>query len=114
GPSDVVGATVADSFSSKLSGVTWTATGSAGTSFVASGSGDISATVSIPAGGSITYSVSATVNSSATGTLSNTATVTAPAGVTDAAGNNSATDTTTISLSSDLGVTKSDNKGGSS
>jgi uncharacterized repeat protein (TIGR01451 family) len=95
GPSDITGATVADTFPAILTGVSWTAVGAGGgTPGVMSGNGDISDVVNLPAGGSVTYTVSATINAAATGTLSNTATVTAPAGVTDPApGNESATDT---------------------
>ena len=108
GPSDVTGAAVADTFSTQLTGVTWTCTASAGSSCgAASGSGDIATTVNLVSGGTATYTVSATLKSSATGTLSNTATVTAPAGVTDSpTANNSATDSDTITLSSDLAVVK--------
>src|SRR5207253_442901 len=82
GPSDAVGASVADSFPAAFGGVTWTATGTSGTSFAASGSGNIAATVSIPAGGSITYTASGTVSSAATGTLSNTASASVAAATT--------------------------------
>src|SRR6185312_11994963 len=90
GPSDAVGATVADTLPSNFTGATWTATGTTGTTFTATGSGNVNDTVTIPSGGSITYTVSGTVKSSATGTLSNTATVSAPSGTTDGTpGNNS-------------------------
>ena len=88
--------------------MSWTCTPQAGASCgAASGSGNISTTVSLPSGKSATFSASGTVASSATGSISNTATTTAPAGVTDSpTSNNSATDTDTITLSSDLRVTK--------
>ncbi|MBI5100624.1 MAG: DUF11 domain-containing protein [Nitrospirae bacterium] len=109
GPSSVTGATVADTFPASLT-ATWTCVGAGGGTCTASGSGNISDTVSLPSGGSVTYTVSATISASATGTLSNTATVTAPAGVTDPTpGNNSATDADTISivLLPDLTISKS-------
>src|SRR5947207_758256 len=107
GPSDVTGASVADSIPSQLSGASWTCSATAGSSCgAASGSGSIATTVNLVSGGSATYTLSATVKSSATGSVANTATVSAPAGVTDTAGNNSATDTDTITLSSDLAITK--------
>ena len=63
----------------------------------------------LPAGGSVTFTVNATVAGSATGTISNTATVTAPAGVTDPnPANNSATDTDTRDPQADLAITKTD------
>jgi uncharacterized repeat protein (TIGR01451 family) len=111
GPSDVTGATVSDTFPSSFTGVTWTCSADAGSSCAAaSGSGNISTTVSLQAGDSATFTATGTVASSATGTLSNTASVTAPGGVTDPAGNNSATDTDTITLSADLSITKNDGK----
>lgn len=97
GPSDALGATVADTFPAVLSGVTWTCVGAGGATCPASGSGDINATVDLPAGGSVTFTVSATVRPNASGVLSNTATVTPPTSVTDPdLANNSATDITTI------------------
>ncbi len=109
GPSNAVGATVADTFPAFLSNVTWTAVGAGGGTATASGSGNINDTVNLPAGGSVTYTVTGTVNPSATGTLSNTATVAAPGGVTDPTpGNNSATDTDTLTPQADLSITKTD------
>ena len=73
----------------------------------ASGSGNLNETVTIPSGGSVTYTVVATISPAATGNLVNTATVAAPAGTTDVApANNSATDTDTLAPSADLQVTK--------
>ena len=108
GPSDVVGAMVADAFAASLTG-TWTCVGAGGGTCTASGSGNINDSVNLPAGGSVTYTVSAVIASAATGTLSNTATVSAPAGVSDPTpGNNSATDTDTLAPAADLAVTKTD------
>ncbi|QIL71021.1 DUF11 domain-containing protein [Diaphorobacter sp. HDW4B] len=96
GPSNAIGATVADTFPASLT-ATWTCVGAGGGTCTASGSGNINDTVNIPAGGSVTYTASATLSAAATGSLSNTAAVAAPAGVTDPnPGNNSATDTDTI------------------
>jgi uncharacterized repeat protein (TIGR01451 family) len=108
GPSNAPGATVADTFPASLTG-TWTCVGAGGGTCTAAGSGNISDTVNLPAGASVTYTVSASINAAATGTLSNTATVTAPAGVTDPApGNNSATDTDTLVPQADLNITVTD------
>jgi uncharacterized repeat protein (TIGR01451 family) len=98
GPSSVSGATVTDTMPSALTGASWTCAGTAGSSCgTASGSGNINTTVSLPAGGGVTYTVSATVSPGATGSLVNTATVAAPAGVTDPnPANNSAADTDVI------------------
>ena len=80
GPSTATGASVTDplALNPAISSDTWTATGSGGaTGFSASGSGSISDSLTIPAGGSVTYTVVAAIKSSATGTLSNTATASA-------------------------------------
>ncbi len=109
GPSAVTGATVADTFPAALTGVTWTCTGAGGGSCPASGSGNLNASVNLPAGGSVTFTVNAAIDPAATGTLSNTAAITAPAGVTDPApANNSATDNTDLTPQADLSITKSD------
>src|SRR5205823_14990790 len=77
--------------------------------FTASGSGDISDTVDLPAGSTITYTVNASIGSGATGSLVNTASVTAPAGVTDPdLSNNSATDTDALASQVTLVVAKTD------
>jgi uncharacterized repeat protein (TIGR01451 family) len=92
GPSNATGATVADSFPASLA-CAWTCTGSGGGTCTASGSGNLNDTVTLPSGGSVTYTASCAISASAAGTLSNVATVAAPAGVTDPTpGNNSATD----------------------
>jgi len=106
GPNPVVGATVTDTLPASLIGATWTAVGAGGGTASASGSGDISDTVNLPTGGSVTYTVSATVSPSATGDLENTATVTAPPGIDDPnLPNNEATDTDTLTPQADLSIT---------
>jgi uncharacterized repeat protein (TIGR01451 family) len=107
GPSNATGATVADTLPAILTGITWTCVGAGGGTCTASGSGNISDTVNLPAGGSVTYTVSATLSPSASGTLANTATVAPPGGVTDPnPGNNSATDSDPIAAQADLAITK--------
>ncbi|MEQ1862398.1 MAG: SdrD B-like domain-containing protein, partial [Chthoniobacteraceae bacterium] len=109
GPSNVVGATVSDLFPAALTGVTWTSAGAGGGMGTASGSGDINDTVTLPVGGSVTYTVMAPISASASGSLSNTATITAPGGFTDLNGaNDSATDTDTLTPQADLAITKTD------
>ncbi|HAF24067.1 MAG TPA: hypothetical protein DCK93_14370 [Blastocatellia bacterium] len=112
GPSDVTGAVISDSFPASFTGVAYTATQGGGASgFTATGTGNISETVTMPAGSSVTYKAAGKISSSATGTLSDTATVTAPSGVTDSnPANNSATDTDTITVKADLKVTVTDGK----
>ena len=106
GPSNATGATVTDTFPASLT-CTWTCVGAGGGTCTASGSGNISGTVNLPAGGSVTYTASCGISGAATGSLSNTATVAAPAGVTDPTpGNNSATDTDTILVPSAVSGTK--------
>jgi uncharacterized repeat protein (TIGR01451 family) len=106
GPSDVVGATVADPVPAGLSAVTWSATNGH------SGTGSISDVVSVFSGTSVIYTVTGTIASSATGSLSNTATVTPPATVTDTGTHTTSTDTLTLTPASGLTITKTDNKGG--
>ncbi|HEX9335668.1 MAG TPA: FAD:protein FMN transferase, partial [Pseudonocardiaceae bacterium] len=110
GPGDITGATVSDIFPAAIASDTFTAVASGGASgFSASGTGNISDTVNLPSGSTITYTVQANVSSSATGSVANTATVTAPVGVTDSnLANNTATDTDTLTPQADLAITKTD------
>ena len=112
GPSDVTGASVADTFPAAFTGVAYTATQTGGaTGFTTIGSGNINDSVNMPVGSTITYVVTGTVSPSATGTLANTATVNAPEGVTDTdTDNNTDTDTDTITPQADLSITKTDGK----
>jgi uncharacterized repeat protein (TIGR01451 family) len=97
GPSNAPGSSVNDTFPGALTGVSWTCAGAGGGTCTAAGAGNISDTVNLPAGGSVTYTVNGTISGAFTGTLSNTATVATDAGVTDSNGaNNSATDTTEV------------------
>jgi uncharacterized repeat protein (TIGR01451 family) len=112
GPGAVAGAAVTDSFPAAVTSVSWSCSASAGGSCgAASGSGNIAQTVSLPPGGTATYTAVASTNAAATGTLSNTATVAVPAGMTDpASANNSATDIDTLLPAADLSITKSDGR----
>lgn len=100
GPSNVTGATVTDAFTNPniLPGsVTWTCSGTGGGICTASGSGNISDLVNLPAGAYVTYLVDVTVVNSPSGDLVNTAMVSEPPGTTDPVpGNNSATDMDTL------------------
>lgn len=97
GPSNVVGATVTDTFPAIFTGVTWTCVGAAGGTCTAAGSGNISEEVNLPAGGSVSFTATGTVSLAATGTLTNTASVTVPPGAIDpATGDNGTADTSTI------------------
>ena len=105
GPASTTG-TVADTFPASLT-CTWTCVGAGGGLCTAAGSGNINDPVTLPAGGSVTYTASCTISAAATGTLSNTATVTGVAGDPVPA-NNSATDTDTLTPMADLAITKND------
>src|SRR5205814_8722688 len=105
------GATVNDTLPAILLSPSWSCTHTAGASCTAGpvNSGTISDTVTIPASGSVTYTVTGTIDPAATGTLSNTASVTAPSGTLDCnTGNNSATDNDTLVPTVDLQMAKTD------
>jgi uncharacterized repeat protein (TIGR01451 family) len=97
GPSDVPGATVADSFPAELLGVSWTCVAAGGASCTGSGAGDIADTVDLPVGGAATYTATATLDPAASGILVNTATIQCPGGVIELdPTDNTATDTDDI------------------
>ncbi len=99
GPDEAVGATVSDTVTTlpQVSGATWTCVGTGGaTCPTGTNTGNITGTVSLPVGETVTYTLVVKLSSTATGSLVNVATVAAPAGATDPApGNNTATDTDT-------------------
>jgi uncharacterized repeat protein (TIGR01451 family) len=98
GPSDAPGGAVADAPPAACISFSWSCTGSAGGTCVASGSGAIDAAVSLPAGGRVTFTAVCGVAASATGSIANTATVATGAGVAETNnGNNQATDTDAVS-----------------
>jgi LPXTG-site transpeptidase (sortase) family protein len=111
GPSDAIGATVSDTLPAAISSSSFTAasTGThAATGFTASGTGNLSETINLPANSQVTYTIAAVIDAAASGTLSNTATVAAPASVPDPTpGNNSATDSDSLNAVSDLTISKS-------
>jgi uncharacterized repeat protein (TIGR01451 family) len=103
GPSDVVGASVTDSFPAGLLNVTWTCVASGGSSCTASGAGGIDDDVDLLASGTATYTATGTVANGTAGPLQNTATVSEPAGYSDTnAGNDSSTDSTPVTPPADL------------
>ncbi|HEX4332548.1 MAG TPA: IPTL-CTERM sorting domain-containing protein [Usitatibacter sp.] len=109
GPSNAPGAQVVDGFPAAFDSATWTCIGAGGGTCTASGGGNISDFVNLPAGGSVTYTVVGSLNASATGTIANTVTVFLPGGVSDPSpGNNSATDTDTLAPRADLSITVTD------
>ncbi len=110
GPSDAPGIVVSDTLPATLGGVVWTCAGSGGGTCATSGSDDIhDATVGLPAGSVVTYTITGTVSSSATGNLVNTAAISVPVGVTDLTpGDNLATDTDTLTPQAELSILKDD------
>jgi len=105
GPAPVTDATVTDDFPSSLtcewtSSTTGGATGSAG-----AGSGDLSETLSLPSGSSMTYTAICDIAPAATGALSNTAMVSS-ALADPTPGDQSAGDTTTLAPTADLWLTQ--------
>ena len=102
---------VTDTVPASVTTVTWTCVASAGSSCAAaSGAGNaISTSATLLAAGTATYTVSGTIAAAASGTLANTANVAVPAWLTDSdTANNSATDSDTINLNANLGITKTD------
>jgi uncharacterized repeat protein (TIGR01451 family) len=94
GPQPVNGASVADTFPAEVTGLSWTCSASSGSSCPSGGSGNIAASVSLPVGGSATFTATGTVVPG-TDSLTNSATVTPPAGIHDhVSANNSASVTT--------------------
>ncbi|MEP6787142.1 MAG: DUF4394 domain-containing protein [Acidobacteriota bacterium] len=83
GPSPVVGATVTDNFPNTITSVNWTCVGAGGGTCPANGTGNISALVNLPVGGSVTFTAVANISSAATFGMSNIATITPPQGITD-------------------------------
>jgi uncharacterized repeat protein (TIGR01451 family) len=94
---DIIGATVTDVFPADLT-CTWTCAGSGGGSCTALGIGNIADLVTLPVGGTATYTATCAVSASTGNTqVSNTASIAPPGPVTDAApANNTATDTDQI------------------
>jgi uncharacterized repeat protein (TIGR01451 family) len=96
GPFGVQNAQVTDALPTGITSASWTCGSpiNGATCGVASGSGAINTTASLPASSSVTYSLTLFVPSTFSGNLVNTATVTAPVGTTDSnTTNNTARDT---------------------
>ncbi|HEX6739085.1 MAG TPA: choice-of-anchor Q domain-containing protein [Vicinamibacteria bacterium] len=84
GPQAASGVTVTDTFTAPMSGVTWTCAGSGGATCPASGSGNLNATVNLPAGGAATFTATGTVSGlGAARQVSNTAALVLPPGTDD-------------------------------
>ena len=74
GPDAASGVTVLDSVPTGLVNTTWTCSATPGSSCPAAGTGDISVTVDLAAGGSVTFSVIGTTTTSSPAAIVNTAT----------------------------------------
>src|SRR4029079_17505629 len=108
GPSAVSGAPVADELPAGLTAASWTCLAGASAACTASGSGDVDTTVDLGLGSTATFTVTATVAATA-GAVTNSAAIDAPTGVHDGnTANNLATDTTSITPTADLSITKTD------
>jgi uncharacterized repeat protein (TIGR01451 family) len=94
GPNNVAGAVLTDNAPPGMTIDSWTCTTSVGSSCAAaSGTGNLSANVSLLNQGTATFVVNAAIDATATGTMTNTATITAPATISDTTpANNSASD----------------------
>jgi len=111
GPSAVTGATVVDTLPAGLSGATWTATYSGGSTGPASGSGSINTPVDLAVFGAAVFRITATADADfpLNQTLTNRATVTGPTGIPDPnLDNNTDTRISTPAALTDLAVTKTD------
>jgi uncharacterized repeat protein (TIGR01451 family) len=75
---------IADPLPSGLTGASWTCVANGATCPAASGSGGIAATVDLPAGSSLTFSLTATVSAAVGATIQNQAEITAPVGIDEA------------------------------
>ena len=108
GPSPVTAASVTDLFPTALVAPAWTCIADPGSSCAAaSGTGNLTTTVTLEAGDRATFTVTGLIAANATGLLVNTATVTAPAGATDPdTASNTATSTVTLAPSADLHIDK--------
>ena len=103
GPAAAIGAAVTTNFSANLANITWSCAQSGGASCTANGTGNITDTVNLPSGTSVTYWVNAQVISSPSGDLVSTVAVNPPVGITDTnPANNQATDIDQLVVSSTL------------
>jgi uncharacterized repeat protein (TIGR01451 family) len=110
GPSYVTDAAVSDTFAAPLLNCSWTSTASGGATGHSNASGgSLADTLDMPVGSSVTYTVTCDTDPAATGSMSNTVTASSATVADPTAGNDSATDVTTMGLSADLAISKTDN-----
>lgn len=105
GPGVATRAHVVDTLPAALTGATWTCAATAGGTCTASGANSIDQFISLPAGGSATFTITATITSTATGVLTNQAVVYSPPIISDPLlTNNVAIDTDTLAPAGDVSV----------
>ena len=108
GPSDDPSVSLTDTFPAVLTcSFTSVAAGGA-TGNTAAGAGNLTETLSLPVGSSVTYTVTCDIDSDATGTLSNTATISGSVSDPNAANDSSTDDDTVLTPETDLGIAKDD------
>ena len=83
GPAGAPGTTIVDIFPSPYTTPTWTCAGTGGATCPATGSGNITGAISLPAGSQAVYTVTGTVAPGTSGTLTNSATAVVAAPATD-------------------------------
>lgn len=84
GPSTATASLLTDNFSSGFTGVSYTSVASGGaTGNKASGTGDLNEALTLPANGTVTYTVIATLANNTTGLVTNTSLLAAPGGFND-------------------------------
>lgn len=115
GPGNVIGATITDNIPAQVQNWTWVCAsqtnGANGCDPVTNVNTNFSDNVNLPSAASITYTVTAAISGTASGDLINTVTVGVPTNYKDPnPGNNTATDTDTFILGTDLQITKDDFK----
>ena len=98
GPSDAAGVSVADLFPAAVTGVNWTCVAGPGSACTAAGSGHLSDTATIRAGGALTYTATGLVDAGAAvgALLANTATATYAGSPVSATDNNTLVDPTSL------------------
>jgi len=111
GPATVADGLVVDTFPGILSGCSTTSVAAGGASGNDAGpfAGNINDSgLTIPLGGTVTYTSTCTIAAGATGTLDNTVTISSAATTDSAPGNNTDTDSDTLVPSADVQITKTD------
>ena len=107
GPDLATDVTVLDTVPAGLAGTIWSCTATAGSSCPGSGSGDISVTVDLAAGGSATFTVTSTVTTAAPTAVVNTATAAVgPDTVDPDPTNNTASAGVTVDFTASLAIQK--------